>query len=109
MTYDSPPPGYNAPPPGYYGMPPQDHPQATIILILGILSLVLCQFLGPVAWVMGRRALTEIDAAQGRIGGRGMVQAGYICGIIATALLVLGVLVVLAALVLGGLVGTSST
>ncbi|WP_084530018.1 hypothetical protein [Nocardia crassostreae] len=108
MTYDSPPPGYNVPPPGYYGMPPQDHPQATIILVLGILSLVLCSFLGPVAWTMGRRALTEIDAAHGAIGGRGQVQAGMICGIVATCLLVLLLLFFVFAIVVGALGSTSA-
>ena len=74
------------------GFPGQDHPQATLILILGILSLVLCALCGPFAVVMGRKALTEIDASGGAIGGRGQVMAGYICGIIATALMVLAII-----------------
>src|SRR5438128_1906635 len=32
----------------------------TVILVLGILSLVVCGLLGPVAWVMGNRDLKEI-------------------------------------------------
>ncbi|MEU1995834.1 DUF4190 domain-containing protein [Nocardia gamkensis] len=90
---------YGYPAYGAYG--PQDHPRATTILILGILSLVLCQFIGPVAWVMGKRALNEIDASGGTIGGRGNVNAGYICGIIATALMCLTLLFLLLLLVLG--------
>lgn len=104
MSYQPPPPGYQ---PGYYGAPPPDHPQTTTVLILGILSLVLCQFLGPVAWVMGRRARDEIDASQGTIGGRGLVNAGYICGIVATCLLVLGLLFLVFGIVVG-VVGSSS-
>jgi hypothetical protein len=90
-----PPPGGYAPPggygpPGYGGWPgPIDHPQGTTILVLGICSLVICQLLGPVAWVMGNTALREIDAEPGRYAGRGTVQAGRICGIIATVLLAL--------------------
>lgn len=77
-----------------------DHPQATTVLVLGICSIVftfICGigiFLGPVAWVMGGRALQEIDAEPGRYGGRSNVQVGRICGIIATVFLLLAVVVV---------------
>lgn len=37
----------------------------TLILVLGILSLVLCGLLGPVAWIMGNNALRNIDAGLG--------------------------------------------
>ena len=53
-----PPPAYQAPYSGYGGY---EHPQGTTILVLGILSLVVCQLLGPVAWVMGNNAIAEID------------------------------------------------
>lgn len=68
-----------------------DHPQATTALVLGILGLVLCQVIAPFAWVMGKRAVDEIDASQGRLGGRGPAQAGYVLGIVGTALLAVGV------------------
>lgn len=97
---------YQPPPPGYY--PPRDHPQAITILVLGILGLVLCQLLGPVAWVMGRNALREIDASGGTIGGRGTVMAGYVCGIVATALIAIGLLVVVFAVLIGAFSSTSS-
>jgi hypothetical protein len=51
--------------------------------------------------VIGKRALNEIDASGGTIGGRGNVNAGYICGIIATALMCLTLLFLLLLLVLG--------
>lgn len=73
--------------PGYYGPPPQTHPNGTTILVLGILSLVVCQILGPFAWSMGTRALREIDASEYVYENRGMVQAGRICGIISTCIL----------------------
>ncbi|WP_405178629.1 hypothetical protein OG225_32050 [Nocardia sp. NBC_01377] len=77
-----------AQPYGYgFGGPP-DHPQATTVLILGILSLVLCQLCGPFAWVMGGKVLKEIDQSGGTIGGRGNAKAGYVCGIIGTVMLI---------------------
>ncbi|AYF79535.1 DUF4190 domain-containing protein [Nocardia yunnanensis] len=83
-------PGYY--PQTYFGGPPPDHPQAVVVLILGILSLVFCQLIGPVAWVMGSRARKEIQASGGAVGGSGMVNAGWICGIIASSLMILAVL-----------------
>jgi hypothetical protein len=89
---DSAPPPYGGPPAGPYGQqpyyPPPDHPQAVTVLILGILGLVLCQVLSPFAWVIGNRALREIDASGGRLGGRGQVNAGRICGIVGSVLLI---------------------
>ncbi len=46
---------------------------ATLILVLGILSLVCCGLLGPVAWIMGNNALREIDAGIGNPSDRGLV------------------------------------
>lgn len=80
--------------PGPQWRPPPEHPQATLILVLGILGLVLCQVLGPFAWVMGGRARKEIQASNGTIGGDTQVTIGWILGIVASILLVVGVLVV---------------
>jgi len=66
---------------------------ATLILVLGILSLVCCGLLGPVAWIMGNNALRDIDAGIGNPNDRGLVVAGRILGIIATVLLILAVLI----------------
>jgi uncharacterized membrane protein YjgN (DUF898 family) len=78
-----------------------DHPKATTSLVLGILGVVLCQVLSPFAWVTGKRTLAEIDASQGRLGGRGQAQTGYVLGIVGTVLLGLG----LAFLVIYGVIG----
>ena len=61
----------------------------TLILILGILSLVLCAPLGIVAWVMGQkeRKLYPDDS---------MVNTGWILGIIGTCLLILSFLILMA-------------
>lgn len=87
MTQQPPPYGYGQQP---YA-PPPDHQSATTVLVLGILGLVLCQIFSPVAWVMGNRVVREIDASGGRVGGRGSANAGRICGIVGTVLLILSV------------------
>jgi Domain of unknown function (DUF4190) len=79
-----------------------EHPQGTIILVLGILSLVICGLLGPVAWIMGNNALAEIDRNPAAYTNRGSVQAGRICGIIATVLLILTVLFVIIVIAAAG-------
>jgi hypothetical protein len=90
---------YGSPYDGYGG---RDHPQGTTVLVLGILSLVVCQLLGPVAWIMGNNAIAEIDRNPGAYSNRGSVQAGRICGIVASCLLVLVVVGVLVGLVAAG-------
>lgn len=60
----------------------------TLILVLGILSLIPClNILGPVAWIMGNNAMATADPAV-----QGQVNAGRICGIIGTVFLILGVI-----------------
>jgi uncharacterized membrane protein YjgN (DUF898 family) len=93
-----PPNPYGPPPP--YGFATPEHPQATTVLILGILGLVLCQVISPFAWVMGNRVVAEIDASNGQLGGRGQANAGRICGMIGTLLVGLSLLIVAAAVVI---------
>jgi hypothetical protein len=69
----------------------QEDSQATTILVLGILGLVLCQVLGPFAWVMGNKELAGIDAGRRAPENRGTAQAGRILGIISTVLLIVGI------------------
>lgn len=79
--------------------PPPDHPQTTTVLLLGILGFALCQFVSPFAWVMGHRALKEIDESGGRWGGRSNIKIGYVLGIVGSCILILGVLGTLAYIV----------
>lgn len=95
-----PPNPYAAQPFGGFGFAPPDHPQSTTILILGIVGIVVCQVTAPFAWVMGKRALEEIDHSGGQIGGRSQVQAGYVLGIVGSVILGIGVLLGLVYLVL---------
>lgn len=101
-----PPPYPGAPqyPGGQYGGMPQtmSHSNATVILVMGILGLVVCAPLGIVAWVMGGKALKEIDASGQYYDNRGTVQAGRIIGIIATIFLILQILFVVFLVGLGG-------
>lgn len=66
--------------------------RGTVILTLGIVSLVVCPFLGLAPWLMGNTDLSAIE--QGRMDpeGRGLTQAGRICGMVATGLAALTLL-----------------
>ena len=100
-------PGYGppaGPPQGWYAGPPPyrlpDHPESTKALVVGIIALLggftcyLPLVLGPWAWVVGRRVVREVDAEPGRWDGRGPAMGGYVMGVVATVLLVLGIVVV---------------
>lgn len=96
MSYDNPPP---PPPPPAYGAPvpggaAANHPRATLILVLGILSIPCCGlFTGIPAIILGKSAQDEIANSGGAIGGAGLVKAGFICGIVGTVLSILGIIV----------------
>ncbi len=63
--------------------------RGALVLTLGILSLVICGFLGPVAWVMGNNDLTSMRSGRMDPSGEGMTQAGRILGIISSVMLIL--------------------
>lgn len=67
--------------------------RAGTILTLGILSLVVCGILGPIAWTMGNEELRRIDAGETDPSQRGSVTAGRVCGIIATSLMIFGLVI----------------
>ncbi|HAV62810.1 MAG TPA: DUF4190 domain-containing protein [Verrucomicrobiales bacterium] len=76
--------------------------RASTILVLGILSLVVCAPLGVAAWIMGNSDLKAMDAGTMDPGGRSNTNAGRICGIIGTCLLLVGIAVSLFFLVMAG-------
>src|SRR4030095_3656072 len=84
-------------------LPAMKSHRGTLILVLGILGLVICGPLGIVAWVMGSTDLKEIDAGRMDPTGRGLTQAGWIVGIVATVLFLISVVVLLVVLATGGL------
>jgi hypothetical protein len=65
-----------------------------LALILGILGVICCQILGPVAFFIGNSSLNRIKASNGALGGAGLAQAGRILGIVGTVLLALAILAV---------------
>jgi hypothetical protein len=81
--------------------------RGVLILILGILSIVACTPLGPVAWAMGVVDLRQISTGRISPQARGLTQAGMICGIVGSVFLALGVLWFIVALFLAelGLIG----
>ena len=105
-------PSYDQPYPPY-PVPPPNHGGALASMIVGIVSLVLACGYGigllgaPVAWYLGSKSLREIDASQGRLGGRGMAQAGKVMGIIGTVLL--GILLVVVVVGISLLVANSES
>jgi hypothetical protein len=56
--------------------------RGVLILVLGILGIIPCFICGIIAWVLANNDLKEIDAGLMDPAGRGMTQAGKICGII---------------------------
>lgn len=66
--------------------------QATTILVLGILGIVICGILAPFAWNMGNKELAAIDAGRRTPENRGTANAGRILGIIGTVLLGIGII-----------------
>lgn len=75
--------------------------QATTVLVLGILGIVICGVLGPFAWVMGNRELQAIDSGMRPPENRSTANAGRILGIIGTVFLGIGLLVLLFVVGLG--------
>lgn len=98
-----------APQPGYGPVPPANHPQATTVLVLGIVGLVVCGVCAPIAWVMGNRVVAEIDAAGGTVGGRDQANIGRILGIVGTVVIILAIIAVIAVFVFGGVLAVSSS
>lgn len=63
----------------------QEHPQGTVILILGILGFVtgIC---GLIAWILGSKAQKEMEASGATYSNAGNIKIGKILGIITTLL-----------------------
>jgi Domain of unknown function (DUF4190) len=66
--------------------------QAITALVLGILGVLCCHPLAPVAWYLGLNEARAIRAGRAPVAGEGFAMAGKILGIIGTVILVLGLL-----------------
>lgn len=105
MTDDTPPISPIPPPSSAYPEPSQ----ATTILVLGILGLVVCGVLGPIAWYMGNQELAAIADGRRSPENLGNAKAGRILGMITTGLLALGIIAItflVAIGVVGGMLGS---
>jgi hypothetical protein len=60
-------------------------------LVLGIVGLILCGILGPLAIVFG--AMGRSRATQGLATNKGVATAGFVLGIVTTVLWLLAILV----------------
>ncbi len=103
------------PPPPIYPSASMLRPhRGTAVLVLGILSLVIgCVgwIMGIIAWVMANNDLREMEAGRMDPTGKGITQAGKICGMISVILhiVVIGIWLLLVALgVLGAAAGAAA-
>ena len=79
----------------------REHPDGTTVLVLGILGVMVCGILGPIAWAKGNRVRREMDAQPTEMWtNRGTVTAGWVCGIVATVIMIVQVVFLLGFLIL---------
>jgi hypothetical protein len=76
--------------------------RGVVVLVLGILGLVVCFICGIIAWVMGNNDIRQMDAGAMDPSGRGMTQAGKICGMISVILNIIVIVIWLLIAVLAG-------
>lgn len=79
----------------YLNMHQKALPNATAVLVLGILSLVVCQFLGIIGWILANQDMKLYNDNPGLYSESSLstLKAGRICSIIGTCLIALGLLV----------------
>ncbi len=82
-------------PPAIPGAASQQSSKATMALVFGVLGIICCGLLAPVAWYLANEELKSIETGRLPDSNRGMAQVAKILGIIGTILLGLGLLWVL--------------
>lgn len=110
----APPAGYGYGAPAGYGAPggyavARDHPQGTTILVLGILSWVVCGLCAPFAWIMGNKALQEIDRNPSAYSNRGNVQVGRILGMVYSIIALVMIALFIVLIVIGIASGSTTS
>jgi hypothetical protein len=98
------PPPPPPPPPSQYatrGVPITPLPQqpgnsqmAVWAMVIGILSVLCCQFLGPVAIVLGAVSLSQLKSHP-ELKGRGFAITGVVLGIVSILMVVAGILLLI--------------
>ena len=58
--------------------------RGALILTFGIMSIVCCFPFGIAAWIMGNNDMQQIEAGMMNPSGKGITNAGKICGIVGT-------------------------
>ena len=66
--------------------------QAIVALVLGILGIICCGLLAPIAWYLGSQETRAIREGRSPVAGEGIAKAAMILGIIGTILFVLTLL-----------------
>ena len=84
-----------APTMGAVGVAAPNDSQATVSLVLGIISVVCCAILGPVALFIGISSRRRIEASGGALGGYGMATAGFVLGIVGSIFLAIAVIYII--------------
>src|SRR5262245_56553406 len=69
--------------------------RGTLILVLGILGITVCGFLGIAAWLMGKRDLDLIKRGQMDPEGETLTRVGYILGLIEVILMVVSFVLII--------------
>lgn len=79
----------------YGAAPAPEHPNATLVLVLGIVGLftnfVLLPFVSPIAWYLGAKARRDMARHPGVYSDSGKLTAGFVLGIIGTVFALLSV------------------
>ncbi len=70
----------------------QQSSKATMAVVFGVLGIVCCGLLAPVAWYLAGEELKQIDSGRLPETNRGMAQVAKILGIVGSIMLVLGLL-----------------
>jgi uncharacterized membrane protein YjgN (DUF898 family) len=84
LSVGSPPP----PPPSYTYTPPQPSAStnAIVSLVLGILGVICCGLMAPIAWYLGSQELKAVQAGSSPVASDGLARAGMILGVVGTIL-----------------------
>src|SRR5262245_46589683 len=67
----------------------QDPGRGTLILVLGIVSIVCCPLVGPLAWIWGKQDGEKIKRGEISQEAEQMTKIGMILGIVGSGLLVI--------------------
>lgn len=104
MTDELQPPVYGRP----YPALPQPHPQATVVLVLGILGFFV-PVCAPIAWYLGSKALKEIQATGARYSNEDQLRAGRLLGMIITILAIIGLVFLVVFLIVAIIAATTAS